>query len=313
MDVLAEVVRSGLVESRHRGVVVHVDPAGRVDWAIGDPQTVVYPRSSNKPFQAMGMLAAGLDLDGPELAIATSSHSGEPRHVELVRQVLERAGLDETALQTPPSYPLDPYEHARVLREGGARAPILMDCSGKHAAMLLTCVTRGWSVDDYLDPQHPLQQQITTAFRELTGAAPALVSVDGCGAPLLATTMQRLAVAIGRIARAETPAAARLATAIAAHPELVSGARRDERHFITRIPGAIAKSGAESVFVIGLPDGSGFAAKIEDGAERALYVVVSRAVEVLGVEVTGDGPMMPEPRPAVLGGGRPVGEIRPAF
>lgn len=313
VDVVAEVVRSGLVESRHRGVVVHVDAGGAVDWAIGDPETVVYPRSSNKPFQAMGMLAAGLDLDGPELAIATSSHSGERRHVDLVRGVLARAGLDESALQSPEAYPMDAHEHARVLREGGARARVLMDCSGKHAAMLLTCVTRGWSTEDYLDPQHPLQQQITATFAELTEAAPPVVSTDGCGAPLLATTMHRLALATGRVARGDTPTSARLVAAITAHPEVVSGARRDERHFITRLPGAIAKSGAESVLVVGLPDGSAFAAKIEDGGERPLYAVMSRAVEVLGVEVSGGGPVLPEPRPPVLGGGRPIGEVRPAF
>ncbi len=308
MDVLVEVERSGLVESRHRGVLAHVDAAGAVDWAIGDPDTVIFPRSANKPIQALAMLEAALPLEGSELAIATSSHHGELMHLEQVRAVLGRAGLDESALQTPASWPDSPHEHARVIREGGGKAPILMDCSGKHAAMLLTCVLRGWSTHDYLAPEHPLQQQVTETFARLTGGSPDVVGVDGCGAPLLATSVVRLAGAVGSIASGATEESRRLVAAITAYPTLVSGTRAPERHFVERLPGAIAKTGAESTMVVGWPDGSALVGKIEDGSARALTVAMSRAVELLGGPV-----VLPEPRPVVLGGGRPVGEIRPAF
>lgn len=303
-----EVERSGLVESRHRGVLVHVPPDGTVDWAIGDPDTVIFPRSANKPIQALAMLEAGLPLEGPELAIATSSHHGELMHLEQVRAVLRRAGLDESALQTPASWPDSPHEHARIIREGGGKAPILMDCSGKHAAMLLTCVLRGWTTHDYLEPEHPLQRQVTETFARLTGAPPDVVGVDGCGAPLLATSVVRLARAIGSIATGGTEESGRLVAAITAYPTLVSGTRAPERHFVERLPGAIAKTGAESTMVVGWPDGSALVGKIEDGSARALTVAMSRALEVLGGPV-----VLPEPRPVVLGGGRPVGEVRPAF
>lgn len=308
MDVLVEVERSGLVESRHRGVLAHVDAAGAVDWAIGDPDTVIFPRSANKPIQALAMLEAGLPLEGRELAIATSSHHGEIMHLEQVRAVLARAGLDESALQTPPSWPDSPHEHARVIREGGGKAPILMDCSGKHAAMLLTCVLRGWSTHDYLAAGHPLQGQVTATFARLTGGPPDVVGVDGCGAPLLATSVARLARAVGSIASGATQESRRLVAAITAHPVLVSGTRAPERHFVERLPGAIAKTGAESTMVVGWSDGSALVGKIEDGSVRALTVAMSRAVELLGGPV-----VLPEPRPVVLGGGRPVGEVRPAF
>lgn len=303
-----EVERSGLVESRHRGVLVHVQPDGTVDWAVGDPDTVIFPRSANKPIQALAMLEAGLPLEGRELAIATSSHHGELMHLEQVRAVLRRAGLDETALQTPASWPDSPHEHARVIREGGGKAPILMDCSGKHAAMLLTCVLRGWTTHDYLAPEHSLQRQVTETFARLTGAPPDVVGIDGCGAPLLATSVVRLARAIGSIAIGGTEESRRLVAAITAHPTLVSGTRAPERHFIEGLPGVIAKTGAESTMVVGWPDGSALVGKIEDGSARALTVAMSRAVEVLGGPV-----VLPEPRPEVLGGGRPVGEVRPAF
>lgn len=306
---LAEVVRSGLVESRHRGVAVGVDPGGEVTWSLGDPGTVVFPRSSNKPIQALGMLRAGLPLDGRLLALASASHSGEQLHLDGVREILALAGLDESALQTPPSYPLDPHVHADWLRAGGTRQPICMDCSGKHAAMLLTCVVNDWPVETYLDREHPLQQVITQTFTELTDGPPSVVGTDGCGAPLLATPLQQLARAVGRIVQGDEGShEARLVAAMVAHPEHVSGTTRWERSLMAAFPGLVAKSGAESVFVVGLPDGSAYALKIEDGAERPLYAVMGRVLELAGL----DAPVLRE-RPVVLGGGKQVGEVRTTF
>lgn len=309
VEVLAEVVRSGLVESRHRGVAVGVDPSGEVRWSLGDPGTVIFPRSANKPIQALGMLRAGLPLDGHLLALSSASHSGEEFHLAAVREILALAGLDETALQTPPSYPLDPHVHADLLRAGGTRAPIYMDCSGKHAAMLLTCAVNGWSIDDYLDPAHPLQQIITETFTELTDGPPAVVGTDGCGAPLLATPLQQLARAVARIMGAPDGShESRLVGAMTSHPDYVSGTGRAERELMRSVPGLLAKSGAESVYVVGLPDGSAYALKIEDGGERPLYAVMGRMLELGGLEA----PLLRE-RPQVLGGGKPVGEVRTAF
>ena len=306
---LAEVVRSGLVESRHRGVIVRVDPLGEVVWSIGDPGTVIFPRSANKPIQALGMLRVGLPLDGRLLALASASHSGEQFHLDAVREILGLARLDESALQTPPSYPLDPKVHADYLRAGGARDPICMDCSGKHAAMLLTCVINDWPTESYLESAHPLQVAITETFTELTDGPPAVIGTDGCGAPLLATPLVQLARAIGRIVGAAAGSLeAGLVAAMAAHPEYVSGTHSAERRLMEAFPGLVAKAGAESVYVVAQPDGSAYALKIEDGSERPLHAVMARTLELAGL----DHPVLAE-RPMVLGGGQPVGELRLAF
>lgn len=308
MDVVVEVVRSGLVESEHRGSAVLVDPEGRPVWTVGDPSRVIFPRSANKPFQAVAMMRAGLSLEPHLLALAAASHSAEPVHLSGVREILAGAGLDEAVLQTPASYPLDPHEHAAVIRAGEGRAPIRMDCSGKHAAMLATCVHRGWDVASYLEPDHPMQVQVRETFAELVGA-PIVTGVDGCGAPLFSAGLADLARGVSRlVGAAEGSAERQVVEAMVAHPELVSGTRRDDLALARAVPGSLVKSGAESVLVVGLPDGRALAVKIADGSDRALFVVARRALELAGL----DAAWLHE-RPAVLGGGERVGEIRPAF
>ncbi len=309
MDVLVEVVRSGLVEDRHRGVAVRVDPDGEILWSMGDPGLTIFPRSANKPFQTVAMMRAGLPLDGPELALAAGSHSGEPFQVDAIRAVLARAGLEESALQTPPALPKDPEAHRAAVRAGREPEPVLMECSGKHAAMLLTSVVNDWPIDTYLDPDHPLQQAITSTFTELTDAPPDAVGTDGCGAPLLATTLHRLATATARLMSAASGSDSRqLLDAMIAHPEYVSGTHRDELRLMQAVPGLFAKTGAGSVLVVGLPDGSACALKIEDGDQRPRFVAMHRILEIAGVEAE-----ILHERPPVLGGGKQVGEIRPAF
>ncbi|HEX6485161.1 MAG TPA: asparaginase, partial [Nocardioidaceae bacterium] len=119
--VVAEIVRSGYVEGHHYGSVVALDADGAVAWSVGDAESQIFPRSCNKPIQALAMLRAGLELDGELLALACASHSGEEFHLEGVRKILAGAGLEESALQTPPDYPLDDEAREQLLRSGGAK------------------------------------------------------------------------------------------------------------------------------------------------------------------------------------------------
>src|SRR3978361_851478 len=136
--VVAEIVRSGFVEGHHYGSVVALAADGSVEGSVGDVARPGPPRPCNKPHQAVGMVRAGLALDGELLALASASHSGEPFHLEGVRRILAGAGLGEDALQTPLDYPLDDEAREEWIRSGGARTSIAMNCSGKHAAMLAT-------------------------------------------------------------------------------------------------------------------------------------------------------------------------------
>jgi L-asparaginase II len=319
---VAEIVRSGFVEGHHYGSVLALDTDGSVAWSVGDVHVPVLPRSCNKPVQALGMVRAGLDLPPELLALTCASHSGEPFHIEGVRRILGSAGLTEADLQTPPDYPLDDAAREDVIREGGTRTPVRMNCSGKHAAMLATCVLNGWPIETYRDPDHPLQRQIGAVFAEMTGEAIAVTAVDGCGAPLFSASLVGLATAFRRLALgldgsdAPDPGAARVADAIRAHPAYVSGTTRDELALLSAIPGAIGKAGAESCYAVALPDGRAFTLKTDDGAPRVRPVLMAEALRRAGVldEPGVDAEAVRRTgRVELLGGGVPVGEIRACF
>lgn len=314
--VVAEIVRSGFVEGHHYGSVVALDRDGSPAWGVGATEEPVLPRSCNKPIQALGMVRLGLDLPPELLALACASHSGEDFHVAGARQILASAGLDETALQTPADYPLDDATREELIRSGGEKSPILMNCSGKHSAMLATCVINGWDTATYRDPGHPLQKAIADTFAELTGETVEVVAVDGCGAPLLSTSLVGLARAFRTLAVAEDGPERRVADAIRQHPAFVSGSQRDERELLTAIPGAIGKAGAESCYAVALPDGRAFALKTDDGAARVRPVLMAEALRRSGVLEEPGVDAEAVRRTGVvelLGGGQPVGEIRACF
>lgn len=316
LPVVAEIVRSGFVEGHHYGSIVALAADGSVDWSVGEVTAPVLPRSSNKPVQALAMVELGLDLPDDLLALACASHSGEAFHVEGVARTLASAGLEESALRTPADYPLDDDAREAVVRAGGARTPILMNCSGKHAAMLATCVLRGWDTATYLDPAHPLQVAIADTFARLTGEPIDAVAVDGCGAPLLSTSLTGLARAFSALATATDGPMRRVADAIRRHPEYVSGTTRDELALHRAIPGLIGKAGAESCYAVALPDGRAWALKTDDGAARVRPVLMAEALRRSGVldEPGVDAEAVASTgRVELLGGGVPVGEIRAAF
>ncbi|MEU5364199.1 asparaginase [Streptomyces sp. NPDC005925] len=306
---VAHLIRGGVVEGVHFGSVVVLDAGGQVRLHIGDIEAACYPRSALKPVQAVAMVRAGLPLDGELLAFAAASHSGEERHLAGVRRILEAAGLGEQHLRNVVDLPLDPAVRDVWVREGREPSRPAQNCSGKHAAMLHTCEVNGWSLDDYLDPRHPLQRAVAECVEDLTGQRVAQTTVDGCGAPLFAISLQGLARAAARIATAPpgTPEA-RVADAMRAHPEMVSGTGRDVAALMRSVPGLLTKDGHEGVQVAALPDGRAVAVKIADGASRARVPVTAAALARAGV----DPALLAEFAGApLLGGGLPVGEILP--
>ncbi|MCU1602791.1 MAG: L-asparaginase [Frankiales bacterium] len=298
--ILAEVTRSGYVEGTHAGHVLAVRGDGSVALALGDVDRPLFPRSVNKPLQAAAMIDLGWrPANDLELALATSSHSGEPGHLDVVRGMLG----DGLTLQCPPMPPVSEAAWHDILRAGGEATALTMNCSGKHAAMLRTCVANGWPTETYLLPDHPLQVALRKALERFAGEPVVQVAVDGCGAPQLALTLEGLC-------RAFAGMPARVRSAMTENPWYVGGTARDVTALMEGVPGLVAKDGAEGTFAAALPDGSAVALKIEDGSGRARTPVMVAALRALGV----DAPVLDDlAETPVLGGGKRVGSVRVVF
>jgi L-asparaginase II len=304
--VLAEVIRSGFTESRHRGAVAALHADGTFAFTAGNANTPVFPRSSNKPMQAVAMLRAGLPLEGELLALAAASHSGEDFHVKGVQDILDMAGLTEGDLGCPPALPHDEATARRLIRESDQpETRVRFNCSGKHAAMLATCVVNEWPTETYLDPGHPLQRHIKTTVEELAQEPVLVTGVDGCGAPLFALTLAGVARAFRALVLAEPASPERkVADAMRKFPEWTSGGARDERRLMVAIPGLLLKAGAEGVNAFAMADGSAAALKLDDGNPRARTPVTVAILRALGAQPPADLFAA-----EVTGGEHPVGEI----
>jgi L-asparaginase II len=300
-------VRTGLTESIHDVAVVAVDATGTELYRSGDPDRPLFYRSAVKPFQATVALEAGLTLPAEHLAVASASHGGWPVHVAIVRSILSDAGLDESALQCPPSWPLSQGAKDLQVRRGvvGPKR-VFHNCSGKHAAMLAVCVVQGWPIDTYLHPSHPLQRRIVELVTDATGIRPEPVGIDGCGAPAMRGSVRGLATAFANLSSSERCRPA--ANAISRFPSLVADNSLPDGK-LARWWGGPVKKGAEGQIGIGR-HGIGIAAKADAGRpEVAVAAVIATADELGLISDAMRDALGTEAAPPLLGGGKPVGAV----
>jgi L-asparaginase II len=299
--VLAEYVRDGVVESEHRGFLAVLNADGSVYKSLGDIETKIFPRSTVKCVQASAMVRSGLVLEPRLLALAQSSHSGADMHLNGASEILATVGLDESALQCALDRPLGDAE--KIVWGDKAPTRLAMNCSGKHAAMLATCVKNNWPIESYLEQGHPLQVAIKSELEELAGESIALTSTDGCGAPLFLISVIGLARAIRAITLSTDAVHQSVMSAARAFPEMVGGIGRHNTEMMQQVPGLFMKDGAEAVNVSSLSDGRTFVFKVSDGSLRSFRTIVHAILKDLGIETA----LTPE---KVMGGPRVIGTIR---
>lgn len=302
LPTLVEVRRGAIVESRHRGAIVVVEPDGQVIARLGDDGLITSTRSTIKPIQAIPFITSGaadhFSVDDRELAAVCGSHDGEPIHTETVAGMLARAGLDESALRCGAHAPYN-NETARKLEAAGEPFTQLHNnCSGKHTGMLMTAVLRGLPLDDYVSTEHPIQREILSTFAQFADLAePLPTAIDGCSAPTFAVPLRSLAIAFARLVNPSDQgssfagAAHRIVAAMISHPEMVGGTKgRFDTDLLRAGRGKlICKIGAEASYAVGVPPcdrfprGAGIAFKIEDGSYRGLGPAVVETLAQLGV------------------------------
>jgi len=290
--VLVEVTRGGEVESRHRGAVSVVDADGASVLSLGDVECRVFPRSTVKALQALPLLESGIadryGLTDAEIALACSSHNGEPEHVAAAASMLAKVGRDHTCLECGAHWPLG-EKAARDLAAAHVQPSALHNnCSGKHAGFV--CLACGMDEDPagYVLPDHPVQKAIRASLEDLTGAShiPEHRGIDGCSIPTYAIPLPALAFGFAKfgvgagMSRSCAEASKRIRKAVAAHPFMVAGTD----HFDTKImevlrERAFVKGGAEGVYCAALPEvGLGIALKCDDGHARAAKVMMAALV-----------------------------------
>jgi len=290
-SLITQVTRSDHVESVHVGYGVVVNATGTVLKAYGKQDYPTYVRSSAKPLQGMAVLRSGayeaLGLTPEELAVICSSHSGEPRHTDLVSQVFKKAGIGPELLACGAHPPIHRGSAQALQTAGIVPQQIHNNCSGKHVGMLATCVQLGYSTADYLNPDHPVQQYIYDIVREYTDLEQIHRGVDGCSAPVFLLPLDKVALAFARISERDTQERRQIFEAMNRNPHLVGGEGRFDTALMKSFPGVMmSKGGAEAVsaagFVMADGDVCGLAIKVLDGNYRAIGQMVLSVLKDIG-------------------------------
>jgi L-asparaginase II len=307
---LAVIVRSGVIESRHVGAAAIVDADGRIVRAVGDIRATIYPRSTLKPLQAIAMLSTGATFADVELVLSAASHCGSPEHVAVVERMLAADGRDASALQCPEQWPLGSRARADRAAAGHGPSRLTMNCSGKHAGFLRASDALGADPATYLRPEHPVQRRVRDTIENWTGEPVRHVSVDGCGAPLHATSLLGLARGIARVSHGATAESGQLMRAILAEPWAIDGPGRANTLTIEHL-GVLAKIGAEGLVVIGTPSGVAVAVKVLDGSMRATTPVALALLVAEGlIDAESAEDVLASIAEPVLGGTEAVGALR---
>jgi L-asparaginase II len=247
------------------------------------------------------MVRSGLKLEPRLLALVASSHSGAKVHQDGVLEILALHNLAESDLQNMLDKPLGTTERDAW----GDKAPtrLAMNCSGKHAGMLATCVINGWDTKTYLEQSHPLQQAVLKEIEACTSETVANKTFDGCGAPLFAISTMGLARAIHKITTSSDPVHQEVLAAHYLFPEMIGGEGRLNTRMMQAIPGLMMKDGMEAVLVSSLRDGRTLVMKIADGSLRAAGLIAQAAFAEWDINTTDESVK-------ILGGSDVVGGIR---
>lgn len=290
--------RGERAESLHRGAWVLVDTSGNVLAGAGTSDVPIFARSSTKALQALPLIETGAAdrffYDTEETALALASHNGEPCHTRVVERILARLGLSETALHCGPHQPYDHDTAFEMRRRGELPSSLHNNCSGKHAGFLALAAHLGTAPELYLEPECEPQQRVRQAVLEMTGTAPAdlSIAIDGCSAPTFQLPLRNLAWGFARFANPagldpeRRKACERLADAVARHPELIGGTQNQICSAIARATGGrlFPKIGAEAVYIVGERGGDrALAIKMDDGQKAGLLPLILHLLRRFGL------------------------------
>ncbi len=289
-EILAKVIRNERVESIHRGHIAVVDADGKLVASVGDPNHPTYMRSAAKPVQIMPLLEDCVDkhfgFTDSELGVIIASHNGEEIHVRAVESILKKIGLTADYLKCGFHLPMSGPAAAEHTKKNLPKSPIYNNCSGKHSGMLAVAKFHNWPLDNYLDPNNPLQKRIKQRMAFFSGLTEDEigVGVDGCSAPVFFLPLKNMALIYAKLAAGEIAVSQRVFDIMIAHPEMIAGTDRFDTELMRVMSGRmISKVGAEGIRCVGVRGERplGIALKIEDGSKRASEAVMLEVLRQL--------------------------------
>ncbi len=332
-EILAKAIRGETVESIHRGHLIVVSGEGETLFALGNPETVTFWRSSAKSIQAVPCLRHGaaeaFGFSEKEIALACGSHSGEEIHVRTAAQILEKINLSKADLRCGVHLPFDEKRAEEMIRSGEQPNQLHNNCSGKHAAMLAFAKHTGADLQTYEQLKNPVQQAILDCVAEFSDVPrdEIKIGIDGCAAPNFALPIRAMALSFARLIlppksfdNETREACRRIVSATISHPEMIGGSGRLDTMIMQAARGKIvSKIGAEGVYSAGvLPSpqykkGLGIAFKIEDGDDKRARAVV--LVELLRQLEIFEAETLKEFSPLLIKNrrGETVGEVEANF
>lgn len=326
---LVEMLRSNLVESTHAGCIVVMTSDGKMLHKLGDPERLTYFHSSAKPLQGIAMLETGIAdkfcLNLKEIALLISSHSGEKEHIEVLKTLMEKLDVDETALECGIAEPVNKSVLKELFSTGQPISKLHCNCSGKHLGFIAASKVMGYTLEGYHRREHPIQKSVKKIIAEFSCMEPEAISngIDGCTVPVFAIPLKHMALAYAnlcdpcfmgsRYAKSQNY----ITSSMSMYPEMVAGEGRLDT-VLMKLYGSrvIGKSGAEGVYCAGLPGkGTGVAVKIEDGSYRAVGPVIIDLLLQMKVIEEDEAENMKEfwNPPVVNNKGERIGELRAAF
>ena len=300
-DILIKIYRGNLVENIYQGDIAIVNTRGKITFSVGDSEKITYWRSAAKPIQVMPVIYSGAadkyKLTEKEIAILTSSHSGEDEHIKLIYSILDKISLDERNLLCGAYPAFRKTTNNSLIQDKTNAKPIYNPCSGKHVAQLILCKYYGWSVNDYYKLEHPVQQMILNVITKLTEYPKENIylGVDGCGVPVYGLPIKNMSCAYARMLNWKNlfpeyqQAAKRIVISMIRNPKIVGGTSRFDTDLMQISEGKLlAKSGADGVFCIGVRNknnnkGIGITIKMESGNMKFLPMVVIRVLSQLKI------------------------------
>ena len=329
MNKVVEIYRGTLVESSHNGHIAVVNSEGELLYSYGEPYRITYARSSIKPIQAIPVVetnaAEEFNIEDREISFMCSSHNSEEFHAECAREILNKSHIKLDKLQCGTHIPLSIKAYKDLILSGRELTSEYSNCSGKHCGMLITTKHMNEDIDTYLDINHPIQQRILDVLSDVCNYNKnnIVIGLDGCGAPVHALPLERLAYGFATLSKPENlqknrkEAIQRIISSMTTYPEMVAGTKRFCTDFM-KVCGhkMFGKVGAEGVYLVGIKEkGIGIGIKIEDGDMSIVYSVVIEVLKQLNMITNEEiDKLINYYKPKILNARKEeVGKILPSF